>query len=155
MNKDEALAKIKALRADLKAYQPNVRIKSFFEYQMKMNIRSVGAYSGARWNFDTEKKYKAFKTAAYGNKFGSSPFLTPKAMLTKELLQNFQVGNKRFFLTIVFPNAKNLFLTGGKNPFGEKYPARNPLRMKPHQKQQLDRLIQEDIINITKRHINI
>lgn len=124
-------------------------------------FETSGHHGGEPWDFSGEPLYERSKIKRYGKQYGTRPLLIPKdkAELLPSLIDpshpnalwRLSPGQLTLGSTLEWANA--LLNTGGINPFGERFPARDPYVMTPAQRRELDDLIAHHLAQGLKRYI--
>ena len=118
----------------------------------RKNFNTGGAHGGPAWaDFSGEPKYRAMKIALTGNakpllwgKYSESQ-LAPSLVMASHPDHIFLVGRDGVLVGTTLPYARRL-AKGGIGPFGERFPGRNPVQIRPHQWRELTGMVRDELI---------
>lgn len=117
---------------------------------MQKQFATGGSHGGQAWA-GYNPKYAAYKRALVGHlellrwEKGGKELLYPALTSPADPGHVFAVDDRHVTFGAVHPHIQKIF-RGGTNQFGEVYPGRNPLAMRPRQKRELATIVFKEIL---------
>ena len=150
MSYESWLAKWTSITKKIRAnYQSKLlpEVQLYLENHIYDQFQTSGKHGGEAWDFSSEPKYQKRKEALWGSQYASKPLLVPSQveLLRPAMLRGFSLSERGLSHTVSSPNASSLIRTGGKNPFGEPYPARNPYVMTRSQRLEIKKIAMKHV----------